>query len=172
MLEASSSPSMNSARRAGTLSSCATLRTRLGDNMTSHRTLASALLVAFGALPMRAVAAATPVVARHHREEATVTALSVVSAERSADVVIKVSGSITFNHFTLSKPDKIVVDVNGATLGLPSGEAYDGVARGSIRGIRYSQFTKTVVRVVITLDAAHPYGVLQENGELKVSIDG
>jgi type IV pilus assembly protein PilQ len=138
--------------------------------MISHRTLASAMLVAFGALPARTMAAVPHTLVRH--EEATVTALSIVPSERSADVVIRVSGSIKFTHFTLSKPDKIVVDMNGATLGLPSGDVYDGVARGAIRGVRYSQFTKSVVRVVITLDAPHTYGVLQENGELKVSIDG
>ena len=92
--------------------------------------------------------------------------------ERTTDVVIRVNGSITFNHFTLSKPDKIVVDVNGATLGLSTTDAYDGVARGAIKGVRYSQFTKSVVRVVVTLDAAHAYGVLQERGELRIAIDG
>jgi type IV pilus assembly protein PilQ len=142
--------------------------------MISHRTLATATLVALGALPTRGMAAApSHSTARGAvREEATVTALSVVPTERSADVVIKVSGTITFNHFTLTKPDKIVVDMNGATLGLPQGDVYDGVARGAIRGVRYSQFTKSVVRVVITLDGPHPYGVIKENGELHVSIEG
>lgn len=134
--------------------------------MTLTRTLASAMLVAFGALPARAA------VHRPAFNDATVTALSVVPAARSADVVIKVSGTVTFNHFTLTKPDKIVVDVNGATLGLPIGDAYDGVERGGIKGVRYSQFTKSVVRVVITLDAPHTYGVLQERGELHINVDG
>ena len=57
----------------------------------------------------------------------------------------------------LAKPDKIVVDLAGATLGVPDGDAYDGVARGGITRIRYSQFTKTIVRVVLTLDAPHAY---------------
>ena len=78
----------------------------------------------------------------------------------------------TFKHFTLSKPDKIVVDLGGATLGLPAGDAYDGVARGGITRIRYSQFTKTVVRVVLTLDAPHSYTVAQKNGEVRISVDG
>ena len=138
--------------------------------MISPRMLAAATIVALGALPARTVSAASAVVTR--REDATVTALSVIPAERSADVVIKVSGAITFTHFTLSKPDKIVIDLNGATLGLPTGDVYDGVARGAIRGVRYSQFTRNVVRVVVTLDAPHTYGVLQGNGEVHVAIDG
>lgn len=139
--------------------------------MISLRTLASAMLVAFGAFAARPAHAAVPTVSRGEGE-ATVTSLSVVPSASSADVLIKVSGKVAFDHFMLSKPDKIVIDMKGATLGLPSGEAYDGVERGPIKGVRYSQFTKTTVRVVITLDAPHQYGVIQENGELHVSIDG
>ena len=91
--------------------------------------------------------------------DATVVSLSVVPRTGRADVVVRVDGSVTFKHFTLAKPDKIVVDIAGATLGLPDGDAYDGVARGGITRIRYSQFTKTVVRVVLTLDAPHAYTV-------------
>src|SRR6185437_1140843 len=69
-------------------------------------------------------------------------------------------------------PDKIVVDMSGATLALPQGDAYDGVARGGITRIRYSQVTKTVVRVVLTLDAPHAYDVTQSNGEIHITVDG
>src|SRR5262249_48388206 len=72
----------------------------------------------------------------------------------------------------LNKPDKIVVDLSGATLGLPEGDAYDGVARGGITRIRYSQFTRTVVRIVLTLDATHPYAVTNDNGEVRISVEG
>lgn len=143
--------------------------------MITTRTLGSALvaLSAFTGRPAMAATAA-PAPARTHtiKEEGAVTALSIVPNERTTDVVIRVNGSITFNHFTLTKPDKIVVDVNGAQLGLPTTDAYDGVARGAIKGVRYSQFTKNVVRVVVTLDGPHGYGVLQDKGELRISIDG
>jgi type IV pilus assembly protein PilQ len=89
-----------------------------------------------------------------------------------ADVIIRVDGSVTLKHFTLTKPDKIVIDMSGATLGLPLGDTYDGVARGGIKQIRYSQFTKSVVRVVIALDAPHAYTVSQEAGEVRVRVDG
>src|SRR6476660_6586104 len=107
--------------------------------MIPIRTLASAMLAAFGAIEGRSAAApATPTF-----NDATVVSLSVVPRTGRADVVVRVDGSITFKHFTLVKPDKIVLDVAGATLGLPDGDAYDGVARGGITRIRYSQFTKT-----------------------------
>lgn len=134
----------------------------------SSRTLASAMLVAFGAIGGRAAA----VSARTAPTDATVISLSVVPRTGRADVVVRIDGAVTFKHFTLSKPDKIVVDLSGATLGLPQGDAYDGVARGGITRIRYSQFTKTVVRVVLTLDSPHSYTVAQQNGEVRVSIEG
>jgi type IV pilus assembly protein PilQ len=128
------------------------------------------MLVAFGAISGRPAvlsAVLTP-------NDATVTSLSVVPATGAghADVVIRVDGTISYKHFILSKPDKIVVDISGATLGLPQVDAYDGVARGGITRIRYSQFTKSVVRVVLTLDAPHDYTVSQNDGALHVSVDG
>src|SRR5262245_56277590 len=136
--------------------------------MIRFRTLASAMLAAFGAFGVRSAAAAaiTP------RNDATVVSLSVVPRTGRADVVVRVDGSVSFKHFTLNKPDKIVVDLSGATLGLPDGDAYDGMARGGITRIRYSQFTRTVVRIVLTLDAAHPYAVTNENGGLRISVEG
>ncbi|MGH7616731.1 MAG: AMIN domain-containing protein [Gemmatimonadaceae bacterium] len=136
--------------------------------MIYSRTLASAMLAAFGAVGARPAArAATPT-----PNDATVVSLSVVPRTGRADVVVRIDGSVTFKHFTLSKPDKIVVDLSNATLGLPDGDAYDGVSRGGITRIRYSQFTKTVVRVVVTLDAVHDYTVTNENGAIRISIDG
>jgi type IV pilus assembly protein PilQ len=125
------------------------------------------MLAAFGAIGSPAVVVANPT-----SNEATVVSLSVVPTTGRADVVIRVDGAVTFKHFVLSKPDKIVVDLTGATLGVPAGDAYDGVARGGITRIRYSQFTKSVVRVVLTLDAAHAYDVTQQKGEVRVSVDG
>jgi len=136
--------------------------------MIYSRTLASAMLVAFGAVGARPAAGA----AKPTPNDATVISLSVVPRTGRADVVVRVEGSVSFKHFTLAKPDKIVVDLAGATLGLPDGDAYDGVSRGGITRIRYSQFTKTVVRVVLTLDAPRAYTVTNENGGLRISIDG
>ena len=134
--------------------------------MILFRTLASSMLAAFGAIGSHA-APAVPT-----SNEATVVSLSVVPNTGRADVVVRVDGTISYKHFTLTKPDKIVLDLSGATLGMPSGDAYDGVSRGGITRIRYSQFTKTTVRVVVTLDAAHTYEVKQQGGEVRISVDG
>jgi type IV pilus assembly protein PilQ len=136
--------------------------------MIYSRTLASAMLAAFGAVGARPTAGS----ARPMPNDATVISLSVVPRTGRADVVVRVEGSVSFKHFTLAKPDKIVVDLANTSLGLPDGDAYDGVSRGGITRIRYSQFTRTVVRVVVTLDGPHPYTVTNENGALHISIDG
>jgi len=136
--------------------------------MSQLRTLASGMLVAFGAVganPAAGAAVSAP-------NDATVISLSVVPRTGRADVNVRVDGSVSFKHFTLSKPDKIVVDFAGASLGIPDGDAYDGVSRGGITRIRYSQFTRTVVRVVVTMDAAHPYTVTNDNGVVRISVDG
>jgi type IV pilus assembly protein PilQ len=132
--------------------------------MICSRTLAALMLVAVGA---RVAAAA----AMQRTADATVVSLSVVPKPGRADVVVGVQGSVTIKHFTLRRPDQIVVELSDATLGLDAA-AYDGVARGGITRIRCSQFTDTVIRVVLTLDAAHPYGVSNENGEIHISVEG
>jgi type IV pilus assembly protein PilQ len=51
-------------------------------------------------------------------------------------------------------------------------ERRDRVARGGIVDVRYSQFNRTVVRVVLTLDAPHQYTIKQSASEIDVSVDG
>jgi type IV pilus assembly protein PilQ len=137
--------------------------------MMLTRTLATAIVAAFGA---HGALGAAPAARSAHGAppDATVTSLRLVPTAGRADVVIHVDGTVTYKHFTLSNPDKIVVDLTGATLGLPEGDSYDGVARGGITRIRYSQFTKTVVRVVLTLDKVHAYDVTQTGSEVRISV--
>jgi type IV pilus assembly protein PilQ len=46
------------------------------------------------------------------------------------------------------------------------------VSRGGITNVRYSQFRPNVVRVVIDLDAKHPYAVTRNTGEVRISVTG
>ncbi len=146
--------------------------------MISHRTLATAIFVAAGVVGGKTAAASLLPGTPLPPNDAKVTALSVVpnaaapAGGARADVVIRIDGAITLKHFTMTNPDKIVVDLTGATLGVPGGDSYDGVARGGITRVRYSQFTKSTVRVVLTLDAPHTYNVVQNDGEVRVSVDG
>ena len=90
--------------------------------------------------------------------------MSVVPTPGHAEIVIALQGTTSdVRDFVLREPDRLVIDVVGATL-QRSGSAYDGVARGGIRDIRYSQFRPDVVRVAIYLDGARDYR-LEKSGD-------
>ena len=101
--------------------------------------------------------------------EGSVRSLSVIPASGKTELVIGVSGGMEVRDFTLPSPDRIVLDFTGASLGLGS-RGYDRVARGGIRDVRYSQFRKGTVRVVVYLDGPHPYQLTRSDGEVHVSV--
>jgi len=86
-------------------------------------------------------------------------------------VVIGVNAAVDVQDFTLDAPARVVVDLKGATLNM-SRSTYDKVARGGITNIRYSQFRPNVVRVVIEMDAKHPYDVKRTDGEVRIAVTG
>jgi type IV pilus assembly protein PilQ len=98
-----------------------------------------------------------------------VTSVSIVPATGKAEVVIGVAGSVDIEDFALDAPYRIVLDLSGATLGLAP-QMYDHVARGGIRNIRYAQYRKDVVRVVIDLDTTRAYSITRGSGDVRVSI--
>jgi type IV pilus assembly protein PilQ len=102
---------------------------------------------------------------------ATVHSVSVVPSSGKTDVVVGTNAAVDVQSFALDAPARIVVDLNGATLGMTH-RSYDKVARGGITNIRYSQYRANVVRVVIEMDAKHPYDVKSTDSEVRVSITG
>jgi type IV pilus assembly protein PilQ len=126
------------------------------------RLLAVIVAASFALGPDAAPVAAFPV-------EGAVTSLSVVPASGRADLVIGVAGAVDVTDFTLRAPDRIVLDITGASLGIGS-RSYDHVARGAITDVRVSQYRKNTVRVVINLDGPRSYEVTKENGEVRISV--
>lgn len=102
---------------------------------------------------------------------ASVHTLSVVPASGKTEVVIGVNAAVVVRDFTLGSPNRVVIDLQGATLNM-AGRTYDKVARGGITNVRYSQFRANVVRVVVELDGVHPYEVKRGDGEVRVAISG
>src|SRR3954466_6812373 len=102
---------------------------------------------------------------------ATVHSLSVVPSSGKTEVVIGVNAAVEVQDFTLDAPARVVIDLNGATLDM-SHRGYDKVSRGGIINIRYSQFRPNVVRVVIEMDAKHPYDVKNTAGEVRITVSG
>src|SRR3954467_11820133 len=102
---------------------------------------------------------------------ATVHSLSVVPSSGKTEVVIGVNAAVEVQDFTLDAPARVVVDLNGATLDM-SHRGYDRLSRGGIINVRYSQYRTNVVRVVIEMDAKHPYAVTRTDGEVRISVTG
>ena len=102
---------------------------------------------------------------------ATVHSVSVVPSSGKTEVVIGVNASVDVQDFTLDAPVRVVIDLKGANLDM-SHRSYDRVARGGITNVRYSQFRPNVVRVVIQMDAKHPYTVKRNDGEVRIAITG
>ena len=102
---------------------------------------------------------------------ASVHSLSVVPSSGKTEVVIGVNATVEVQDFTLDAPARVVVDLKGATLNM-SYRRYDKESRGGITNIRYSQYRPGIVRVVIEMDAKHPYEVKRNAGEVRISITG
>lgn len=103
--------------------------------------------------------------------DGAVTSVSVEPTSGRAHVVIGVDGNVSVRDFVLHDPERIVVDIHGATLGLRK-RGYDRVARGGVLDVRYAQNKPTVVRIVLTLASPKSYRVSKAPGEIRVSVDG
>lgn len=96
-----------------------------------------------------------------------VTAVTVQPAPGRAEVVIGIRGSVDVKDFVLHNPDRLVLDVMGASLSAP-GVAYDGVNRAGVSNVRYSQYRDNVVRVVLDMDAVKDYTVEREADAIRI----
>jgi type IV pilus assembly protein PilQ len=92
-----------------------------------------------------------------------VRAIEVAPSEGGAVVALAVDAGVSLAHFTLENPARVVVDLGGASLAIPSN--YDGKARGAVRNVRLSQYRADTVRIVIDLDQAHSY-VIERDGDI------
>ncbi|HET8624927.1 MAG TPA: AMIN domain-containing protein [Gemmatimonadales bacterium] len=97
-----------------------------------------------------------------------VTGVSVLSAPGRAQVVVNVRGAVEVRDFILNAPNRLVLDVVGATLN-SAGGTYDGIKRAGVVNLRYSQFRPDVVRIVVHLDGVKDYQVDRGAAEVKVS---
>jgi type IV pilus assembly protein PilQ len=100
----------------------------------------------------------------------SVRTVSVVPNSGRAQVVIGVDASVEVDDFTLESPYRIVVDLKGATLQMAA--RYDRQPRGGVVTVRAAQFKPNVVRVVLEMDAPHPYEVSRNDGEVRVDVSG
>ena len=140
--------------------------------MSRVRSLVAVALCAAATLGLRAAPAdATP----EPRARATapvngvVTSIAVRPAAGRAEVFVAFDGAARMQDFTLRSPDKIVVDITGLSMGVPA-RGYDRIARGGIVYVRWSQYRRNVVRVVLTLDRKRAYTVERSEGGITIAV--
>jgi len=98
-----------------------------------------------------------------------VTAVSLAPGAGKAEVVIAVRGAVEVKDFLLSSPDRLVLDLVGARLSDGAPAIYDGVKRGGVLNLRYSQFRPDVVRLVLELDGPKAYEVERKGRTVRVT---
>ena len=103
--------------------------------------------------------------------DGAVVSFSIVPMDGQALVAIGVDGDVSIKNFVLTNPDRIVVDISGATFGVKNSR-YDGVARGGVLDVRMSQWKPGVVRVVLTTAGARRFEVKREMYQVRISVDG
>lgn len=89
-------------------------------------------------------------------EALAVTQVKSVRLWRAPDntrLVFDLSGPVQHSVFTLSAPDRLVIDINGATLAAPLKVA---TSNTPISSVRSAQRTPTDLRVVVDLKVGHP----------------
>jgi type IV pilus assembly protein PilQ len=99
-----------------------------------------------------------------------VTGLSIQPAPERTEVVISIGGQAEYRDFTMEGPSRLVVDLMDARHALPKRD-FLGIDRGGIRSIRTSQYSESIVRVVLELDAVVGYRVLPGPGELRIVLE-
>ncbi len=98
-----------------------------------------------------------------------VTAVSLAPAAGKTEIVVNVRGAVEVRDFLLSSPDRLVLDVVGAKLGGTTASLYDGVKRGGVVNLRYSQFRPDIVRIVVDLEGPQTYTIDRSSGAIRVS---
>lgn len=81
------------------------------------------------------------------------------------------TAKLTAKTFTMSEPNRIVMDIEKAKLNLRSDSIQNGQLFNSVvKTVRYSQFEPELVRVVVELDGTASYVVKQDGNNLQLVI--
>lgn len=96
-----------------------------------------------------------------------VTNLTVQPVSDRTEVVVRLDGDVSWRHFALHNPERVVIDITGARQGLAL--TFSDIQRGGVTGMRIGQFNPSVVRVVVDLAQSVDYETVEEDGEIRIS---
>ena len=98
-----------------------------------------------------------------------VSAIELAPVEGGIAIQLRLDAALPVRHFVLGGPDRIVVDIGGASLTVRA--PYDGRVRGPVRNIRLGQYTPDTVRLVVELTAPGSYRVEKAGGHVRVILN-
>jgi type IV pilus assembly protein PilQ len=137
------------------------------------RHLAAALIPALLASAAPRAAAADPAgssPSAPRGADGSISALRLEGRGGRTELTVEITGGeVTYEHFRLSGPPRVVVDIRGARSDLPASR-YDGIHRGGVSAVRTSQHAPDVVRVVIDLVRDAQYTVEQVPEGVRIAI--
>src|SRR5688572_19323717 len=96
-----------------------------------------------------------------------ITSLAVQPSSDRTEVVVRLDGDVTWKHFSLRNPERVVIDIAGAKQGLAL--EFSDIKRGGVTGMRVGQYSPLVVRVVIDLSQQVKYETTEVDGEIRIS---
>lgn len=99
-----------------------------------------------------------------------VTEVAITSVAEQTSVLIAVDGNVEHRAFSMEGPHRLVVDLMGAENALPRNR-FEGIDRGGVRGVRASQYSNDVVRVVIELTDKVGYSVVRTDRGIRVNFE-
>ena len=94
---------------------------------------------------------------------------SVKYSTSSERVKIKYDGSITYSDSVLTNPNRVVIDIEDAKLDT-TGPTEISIKNSIITQVRFSQYTRSTVRIVLDLSARGDYKIYKRSSELQVEV--
>jgi type IV pilus assembly protein PilQ len=120
-----------------------------------------------------AVALFAPILAGEAKTDAgvAVRSIAIVSGAKGAELQIGTDAAVAVSDFKLTGPQRVVVDLQNAVLGVPA-QLYDRVQRGAVVNVKVAQYRANVVRVVLELSDARDYEVVKDGNTVRVVVNG
>lgn len=92
----------------------------------------------------------------------------IASAGTETEITVVVGGRSTPRHMMLTNPPRLLLDIDGVSLGLAR-RHYDRIDRGGVLGMRSTQFRPETARFVFDLDREIAYHVTADSGAVRVT---
>ncbi|WP_419167388.1 secretin N-terminal domain-containing protein [Candidatus Palauibacter sp.] len=108
------------------------------------------------------------VVAAGLGQETEVREVRIATAGTDTEITVVVGGEVTARHLMIQDPPRLILDLEGAVLGLGR-DRYEGIGRGGVIRMRSSQFQPDIVRIVFDLALDLDHDVVTDPGAVRVT---